>query len=338
MPDQHEPDRGPRKEYWISLGKVAVVLTAAWAGFLVLSQLFLVQEAFALIMVWASVLLLLAAFFPGLLEHIKKIKFKEFEIELREAISKYSAEDFLSRIVPDEFILAEKTRFSALSKLLEMVRLDLKKPVLLIVNLADPEGWISRHALFIYLFFLDLTGAKTTVLFISKSPRPRRLSEIKLNEVYGVVSGKELLRLMFRHYKECMNIYAIGGIGAGKASAEADHSRLWDEFFGAGSVEFYRSIESTLGSRSLQNDVRFDMEDLNLLFYGNLAREVIRYPLGLRDLQKIQSALESRGEYLIAERDGFLDSIILVRDLSVRLAKRVMEFIIEAESKKKADQ
>jgi hypothetical protein len=60
---------------------VSLVLAGVWYGFVKLIVRFSIGPTPALIMVWASAVVLFLAFFPHLLDKIKRVKIKDFELE-----------------------------------------------------------------------------------------------------------------------------------------------------------------------------------------------------------------------------------------------------------------
>lgn len=90
----------------------SILLVVAWVGFLALVNLPTDSNA-ALVMVWLSILVILFAAFPDLLNRIKRIKLGDLlDIELREAIAGSRIEDYITLLEVDSGILGEKATFN----------------------------------------------------------------------------------------------------------------------------------------------------------------------------------------------------------------------------------
>lgn len=87
---------------------VSIVLLGVWFGFIALISHFSVSTTPALIMVWASAFVLLLAAFPRLLETLKRIKVKDFELELQDAL-KESPQEWITPEDLDRGELLEKS-------------------------------------------------------------------------------------------------------------------------------------------------------------------------------------------------------------------------------------
>ena len=80
---------------------IIIIVASAWFGFIFLVGNPPIDTTPALIMVWLSVLIFFLAFFPKIFDRVKRLKLKDFEIELEESVKKSAAEeDFISM---DEF-------------------------------------------------------------------------------------------------------------------------------------------------------------------------------------------------------------------------------------------
>ncbi|WP_127493662.1 hypothetical protein [Paenibacillus glycanilyticus] len=64
-----------------------IILAVVWYGFIYLTES-PTNSSSALIMVWASAVILVFAFFPNIIDKIKRFKFKDVEIELNVSVSK----------------------------------------------------------------------------------------------------------------------------------------------------------------------------------------------------------------------------------------------------------
>src|SRR5690242_6568212 len=175
---------------------VGLILFGAWYGFLRLVNKPPLDTSSVLIMVWASVILLILAFFPKIFEKVKAIKLKDVEIELQEAVAKSAPEDYISiEASGDEPLFSEKGDLRHLQAILREATLEPDRPVLLLVNLKD-DYYISIVMLFKYLFFLNLISMKTIVLFVSSEKHFDSLTDVRKDSLIGAMSGKRVLRAL----------------------------------------------------------------------------------------------------------------------------------------------
>ncbi|WP_156815353.1 hypothetical protein [Pseudanabaena sp. PCC 6802] len=133
---------------------VAAIIAGAWYAFLKIVAPPPIATTPALIMVWASVVVLLFSLFPRILDRVKKIKLKDFELELQETVAKVISKDFITLSELDNHIFSTKGNFRNLGEILEQTVRFPEKTVLLVANLGNSNN-ISISMLFIYLFTVD---------------------------------------------------------------------------------------------------------------------------------------------------------------------------------------
>lgn len=74
---------------------VSTILAAGWYAFLSLVSQPPIDATPVLIMIWSSVLVLLFALFPKILDRVKRFKLKDFEIELQDTVARSTPEDYI---------------------------------------------------------------------------------------------------------------------------------------------------------------------------------------------------------------------------------------------------
>lgn len=129
---------------------VSAILASGWYAFLSLVSQPPIDATPVLIMIWSSVIVLLFALFPRILDRVKKFKVKDFEIELQDTVARSTSEDYISFSDLDEYTFSQKGDFRNLEDILEQAIRQPSKPILLVANLRDGE-YISIPMLFIYL-------------------------------------------------------------------------------------------------------------------------------------------------------------------------------------------
>lgn len=185
---------------------VSAIVACAWFVFISIVAPLPISTTPALIMVWLSFFILFFVLFPNLLDKVKKIKVKDFELELQETVVKATSRDFLSVPDLDKHIFSTKGDYRNLSNIMEQASRVPDKPVLLVVNVRN-NHYISIPMLFIYLFFLDLIGASVNVLFVSSSQSIRDLSDIRRPHLLGAVLGKKVMRVFLERFPRLTRIF-----------------------------------------------------------------------------------------------------------------------------------
>lgn len=174
---------------------VVLIISIAWLGFLKLFHEPPIEEIPLLIMIWGSVIVLLFATFPDAFKSLRKLKFMDFEIELRDAIeNSISQEEFTNfdiKILP----LIEKGDYETL---VDSVRNILNNQVKAI-NLVVARQGISIFMLTAYLYFLDLAQARVNVIFTHKN---KSTHTIPVSNIRGVINGRNALRILQKNYPE----------------------------------------------------------------------------------------------------------------------------------------
>jgi|SRR5579885_807880 len=320
------------KLLFLRLLPVGLIIVAAWYSFLQLVAKPPIDTTSALIMVWASVILLAFAFFPQIFDRVKKLKLKDFEIELQEAVSKSATEteDYISPSeLGDEYIFTEKGDWMNLQFIMEEASQQPNKPVLLVANVRD-DGRISVTMLFLYLFFLDLVSRHTVVLFFSSESHPTQISDIRKESLLGVISGKKVLQTLLRRFPRFKRIFVIFGnpnvpedfFEGGSRTAPSEHSlRSW-----------YGYLQEGLSGIQPRRRDRLSRADVNSWFKDDLSTKTISMNMSPTDIQIIREALGRNDEYLISLNGDHLDSIIVSCRLSNSFARKVLS---EVEMKSK---
>ncbi len=291
-----------------------LVVAAAWYGFLRLVKKPPVETNAALVMVWLSALVVLLALFPKILDAIKKIK--DFEIELQEAVAKSTTEDYISLFDLDGGLVVAKGDFRRLQQLLELVRGQPTRPVLLIANLRDGH-YISKPVLFIYAFFLEQIAHSVTVLFVS-APDDAAPGDMASESIVGAISGRALLQVFRRHFPWFAN---LGGVPVGDEDPLAS-------FLKGGAIpdsRFFDRIRRRIwGERQVDEDEYLSRDQVQNWLGPGLNKRTIDVESDSGNLSGIRRALEAGEEFVISmERDRFR-SVIALCEFSREVAETVL--------------
>ncbi len=176
---------------------VAALVALCWWGFLWLVGHPAVGETSALVMVWVSIALLLAAVFPRILRSVKRVKFKGFEVELASEIERATGAPPLTVSTDGAPLFGRKGGADELIVLLRRAASDRSRPVLLDVDIGDGRR-ISVMALHLYAFVLTLAPNPVAVVFRTGRGRQRRVQ----GNIRGVIDGARLAQLLRREFPE----------------------------------------------------------------------------------------------------------------------------------------
>jgi len=304
---------------------VATILASGWCAFLLLVSKPPIDPIPVLIMIWLSVLLLLFALFPGILDHIKRFKVKDFEIELQDTVSRSTLDDYISFPDLDKYTPSQQDNsFRNLENLLAQAIRQPSKPVLLVANLGGGKH-VAIPMLFIYLFFLDIVGKSIIVLFVSTRQSLKDIAEITQDSVVGAVSGKTLLQTLYRRFPSFSRIFHI--IGSPDSQFEEFLQRGPSRGEQRESVirEAYETLQRDrpnqtefLTKRKVQNWLR-----------GELNFRTVEVSLRHRDLETIREALAEGDDFILSIKDKGLRSVVSLCYFSKDISKKVLADIAQ---------
>lgn len=323
----------PKLLFVLKVVVVVIVLASAWYGFIWLIGKPPIDTTAALIMTWASVIVLLFALFPKVLDRIKRLKVKDFEFELQETVSQAGSGEFITPSdLAGDWIAAEKGDFTNLQLIIERVNQQSNVPVLLIVN-AQPGGDVSIPALFTYLFFLDLYSFSTIVVFIAQEGSIHHLSDIEKSLVLGAISGKKALRIFYKRFPTLMRIFGDG-------NNNNRQTRSPEVQFGTPSLEFVKSLYISIRNEFENSYPRDRNEhskeytnytheyltayDIKDWFNGLLSTSYIDTPLSTEGTRVIRSALEANDDYVLVAKKENLESLIVLCQLASKITRKVL--------------
>lgn len=289
-----------------------IIIISTWKYFLYLIKKPPIDTTSALIMVWISAIILFITFFPDLFKNIKRFKFKNFEIEMKDSINKISGNDLIKYISAENFITGNKRDFNHLVKLIKKALINPNVKFLLVVNINNN---ISIPMLFIYLFLLDLINP-ISVVFISSRNNDVTLENIKTDKLIGVISGKEVLQDFFRRFPGFSNIFLSEHI-ANKLSDNDNPSLL--NLKTENLLRIYNRLKDDLTN----NKEYLTLENLLSWFTGKLSNHIINIEINNSDLNVLKNAIIYEDEFIILEKQGIINSIVpmcnLTKNISIKI-------------------
>jgi len=279
----------------------------------------------ALIMVWASVFVLIISLFPNILNKIKKIKVKDFELELQETVEKATSKDFISVPDFDEHIFSTKGDFRNLARTLQQAARFPDKPVLLVANIREGE-YISVPMLFVYLFFLDVLGSNVNVLFVSSRRKIQKITDIRQDCILGAVSGKKVIRIIQEKFPRFYRIYNFGRLN--------DNIRF-EDFFLSGRYDeerfehFFRHISDEIDALESNRNRYLTENDVKNWFMGVISSHAIELSISKSNSKEIRKALAKDDEFILILDNNRLNSVIsicfMTRDITSKMLKGLTE-------------
>jgi hypothetical protein len=299
---------------------VSVILAAGWYAFIGLVTKPPIDTTPVLIMVWSSIFVLLLTLFPKMLDRIKRIKIKDFELELQDAVAKSTTNEYISLPDSDEFAFSQKGDFHNLEQLLVQAVQQPAKPILLVVNIKN-GAYISIPMLFIYLFFLDLVGKNITILFI-KSGGIKDYIDIRRDSIIGAVSGKTVLHTMYKKFPHLSKIFELSKFS--NSNSDFEEFIKYGRFREVSSEFIFHQLYDSLRNTHSYHREFLTTIDVQNWFRGELNNRIVEVDLTSEDYKTIREALVVGDEFILSIKDKKLRSIISLCYFSKTLSKKIL--------------
>ena len=301
---------------------IIVIIIAAWYGFLYLVGDPPIDATQALLMVWISVIVFLFVLFPKIFDRIKRLKLKDFEIELSETVKKYSEKDFISMDEVNDYIFSQKEDFRNLVNIAKQARRNPEKQILLTVNLRGGD-YISITMLFIYLFFLEMASNNLNVLFFSSRKSIRNFSDISQNSIIGVISGKKVIKTLYGRFAWLYKIFEFEGFSKIEMNDFLTRGIFIEQ---PGESLFHRCFYFL---RENQRNEREFLRKRDVIAWYK--KELNNKIMDLDDIesnkQAVKDAIEKGDEFLIVSENKAFRSVIAVckvtRNISLKVFKNI---------------
>jgi len=316
-----------KKEFWKRVGitlLVGAVLFGAWVTFLWIVKEPPLETIPSMIMVWISFLIVILALFPELLDKIKRVKFKDFELELQESVTKATSLDYISISEGPDYHLSDKADFRNLAELFLLAKQNPEKPILLRVNIRN-NRYISIPALFIYLYFLDLYNSNIVCLFFSSRDRIGKRKDIEKDEVIGVVEGKKVFQVLLSRFPRLIRMVTQNELSLPEESDLFNTDRL---------SNFFRIMYEERRRQDFDNYEFLSQNDVRNYFMSYLNEEEINYEISKEDEKSVLSAIIKKEKYLIVYKGNKLYSIVPLELISNDISKKVLQDILKEKDDK----
>jgi hypothetical protein len=283
---------------------VSAIIVAAWYAFLAIVAPPPIPTTPALVMVWSSAIILLFALFPQILDRVKKLKIKDFELELQPIINRATSNNI---IISKNYnnIFVTKGGLGKLSGILYEALSHPGKPIILVADLKQNE-YIDIRIFYIYLYSLYFFGSSVVVLFIytGKNSQASNLGSITTDSVIGAVNGRsvlqELLRRKFSLLKEI----------------------VFPDYNGLEAAKFCKDLSSKSDQFMQQHSEYLTLDYVCEWFKSELSSYQINAALTALDLELIRNAISESKEYLLIVEENKVSSVVpiclLTRDISRR--------------------
>jgi hypothetical protein len=295
---------------------VAGVLFGAWILFLWLVKEPPLDTTSAMIMIWISFAVAIFTLFPGLLNKIKRIKIKDFDLELQESVTKATSIDYLSISEGPDYHISRKSDFSDFVEIFLRARKKTDKPILLIVNVRN-GSYISIPALYIYLYFLDLHNSNVICLFVSSNTRSDSPREFNKEDVIGAANGKKVLTSLLDRFPNLI-----------RSITHAEFTEDINLFNRERLKNHFRILYEKM-SGEFRNNEYLTEENIRNYFSGNINNEFISYDTSQEDEKTILNAIIKGKEYLNILRGNKLYSVIPLEEITNDISKKVLQDILK---------
>lgn len=292
---------------------VAALLGGGWYVFLKLINQPPLETNSIMIMVWASLILLILAAFPQILNRIKKLKIGDFEVELQESLRKTTSNNPISPSDLDSPFLYEKGNLRKLKDLVVLAIRDPNKTYFLIVNVFELN--ISTFALAAYLYFLGFVAKSVVVIFVSDTPQQRNLKSLRKSSIIGALNSDLVLKEIFLRYR---NIYR----------RLVDYSTEFqeNEFDNENNLlNFLRGIDLLWRNGDYElSEIRLTSEQVVEWFSEVLSRKMVSIELTENDLKVLKKSLSDGDEFVLVFDGDVVVSVIPMCDYTRLFVSKIM--------------
>lgn len=308
-----------------------LILLFTWAGFIWLTQAPPVEAVPALLMVWATAIFLLLAFFPSILSNVGKFKIGDMEFELRYSVRSASTQPFLSvSDLGSAFELTNQGNAGGLQAILARTLEAPGKPVLLVIDVQEQK--ITRAFLFAFLLLVDLLSERVVVVFAALGGAKRPLESLNVAEIMGVISGKKLLLAYYRRFPSLMNIFvresAVQSALESSGLVQTPSSELILALYDQCKSQIAHDIQQEKGRYGdLDGDEMersFTRKEVETWLGELLNRRVVNLALQPADISTLRQALEAKGDYVIIADKGGIKATLSLDDVSRVIAHKAL--------------
>lgn len=319
---------------------ILIILGMAWVGFVWLTQAPPVDALPSLLMVWATAIVLLLAFFPSVLGNVGKLKVGEVEFELRDTVKTANTQNFVSvSDLSSAYQMTSQGDAGGLQAILARALEAPGRPVLLVIDLHEQK--ITRAFLFAFLMLMDLLSERVIVVFAAPRKRAKDPGDLNIADIVGVISGKKLLLAYYRRFPSLMNIFVrekgIGSVLESSGLVQTPSSELILALYDQCRAQISQDIQNEKGRYAElehpEMDERLSRREVEKWLGNALNRRVVDVALLPADIATIHQALEEKNEYALVSGNGGFKSALALDEFSRVIAHKALGALAEEADK-----
>ncbi|MBI3165474.1 MAG: hypothetical protein HYZ24_12395 [Chloroflexi bacterium] len=310
---------------------ILIILGFAWAGFLWLTQAPPIDAIPSLLMVWATAMMLLLAFFPSVLSNVGRLKVGDVEFELRDSVKSANTQNFVSvSDLSSAYQMTSQGDAGGLQTILARALESPGKPVLLVIDLQEQK--ITRAFLFAFLMLMDLLSELVIVAFAAPRITATELGKLNIADIVGLISGKKLLHAYHRRFPSLMNIFirekGITSVLEPSGLIQTPSSELILGLYDQCRVQISQDIQNEKGRYTElehpEMDERLSRHEIEKWLKVLLNRRVVDGSLQTGDIATIHQALEEKEDFVLVAANGGFQSALVLDDFSRVIAHKAL--------------
>lgn len=310
---------------------ILTILALTWGGFIWLTKAPPVDATPSLLMVWATAIVLLLAFFPSVLSNVGKLKVGDVELELRDSVKSANAQKFISvSDLSNAYQMTTQRDAGGLQTILARALESPGKPVLLVIDLQEQK--ITRAFLFAFLMLMDLLSELVIVAFAAPRKTATEPGNLNIADIVGLVSGKKLLHAYHRRFPSLMNIFirdkGINSVLEPNGFFQTPSSELILGLYDQCRVQISQDIQSEKGRYTElthpEMDERLSRQEVEKWLKELLNYRVVNDSLQAGDVVIIHQALAEKDDFVIVAANGGFKSALVIDDFSRLIAHKAL--------------
>jgi len=311
------------------------ILGMVWVGFIWLTQAPPVDALSSLLMVWATAIVLLLAFFPAVLNRVGKLKVGEVEVELQSSVQSAHLQSFISSLdLSAAYLLTLQGDAGGLQKILAKAIENNGRPILFVIDVQEQK--ITRAFLFAFLMLIDLFNNQVIVAFSAPHARNSDALEINIRDLIGAVSGKRLLNAYHRRFPSLVNIFirekelstTLEMNGLIQIPSSELIMGLYDQCRTQIAHDLQNEKGRYTGLEHPEMDETLSRREIETWLAELLNHHIVNTSMQRGDVEIIHQALKDNEDYLLVSSNGNFRSVLLVGEFSRVIANKVLDQLI----------
>jgi hypothetical protein len=291
----------------------------------------------SLLMVWATAIILLLAFFPSVLGNVGRFKVGDVEFELRDSVKNANTQNFVTiSDLSSAHQMTSQRDTAGLQTILARTLEAPGKPVLLVIDLQEQN--ITLAFLFAFLMLMDLLSERVIVVFAAPRKTAEEPSELNIADVVGVVQGKKLLLAYYRRFPSLMNIFireqGISSVLESSGLVKIPSSELILALYDQCRTQISQDLRAEGGRyielKHPEMDERLSRREVKKWLADALNHRVVdASSLLTSDIAKIHQALEEKNDFVLVAANGGFKSVLDLDDFSRGIAHKALGSLVE---------